>query len=121
MVDPDARRVPDGDAIVAQDEANLQVANNDVVDVVQIKTAAGDVSGVADTYHGFVGSNFGSRSEVEAAFDKDGSRNVIGHCVAKVGHGLDCYALASLAARGGADRVVFGEAFHVPGRESQGA
>ena len=121
MVDPDARRVPDGDAVVTQDKADLEVADNDVVDVVQIKTAARDVSGSADTYHRLVGTNFGSRGEVEVAFDQDGPRNIISHRAAKVFDGFDRYALASRAARGCADRVVFGEALDVPGCESQEA
>jgi len=114
VVDPDAGGVPDGDAVVAGDEADFEVAEDHVGDVLEVEAAAGDLRGGSDAEDGLVGADLDSRGEGDVALDEDDLWRVAGDGLLEISGVVDCYGCAALSAGGGTQRVVSREAFNTP-------
>jgi hypothetical protein len=74
VVDPDASAVLDSDAVIVDDEANSEVANDDIGRIDDTDTALADLGRVAHTEDGLVAADAKARGQIDAAFDVDGAR-----------------------------------------------
>lgn len=119
MVHPHPGRVADGDAVSVLDEADLQVLDNDVGYIRHVKAAAGDMSGPANADDGLVGADLGAGWELDLALDPDHLGLVASNSSAELRGVVDGHGGATLAARGCADRVVFGKALDIPGGKAK--
>ena len=121
VVNPNPGGVADGDAVVVQDVADLEVADDHVGHVEHVQPLAGDLGSLANANDRLVGTNLGAGREVERALDEDNLRVITQDGRAELGRGSDRHGGAALTTGGGTDRVVLCETLNVPGREAEGA
>ena len=114
VVDPDACRVADGDAVVAGDEADEQVLDDHVGGVDDVEAGAGDVRRGADADERLVGADFEAGRELDLAGEVDDCRGVAGDGGLEGGGTADSHGGAALAAGGQADGVLSRKTFNVP-------
>ena len=69
VVNPDAGAVPDGDAIIVEDMADLEVLKNDVVAVKNVDALSCDMGRRADANKGRVGPDLETRRQSDLALD----------------------------------------------------
>ena len=117
VVDPDASAVLDSDAVVVDDEANGEVANDDVGRIDDSDAVLADLSRVAHTEDGLVAADAKARGQVDAALNVDGAR-----CRAIDGSNQssaisDCNLLTLLSTSSLADWVVLRVAHEIEATE----
>lgn len=114
VVNPHAGAVPDGDAIIVENMADLQVLNNDVVPRDNIQALSSDVGRYANANDRGVGPNLEARRQSDLAFDPHdlgvGSSNGSNELFSR--RHKDCLATSTSRCR--TDGVVFRIPFEPP-------
>lgn len=114
MVNPNTGAVPDGDAIIVEDMADLEVLKNDVVAVKDVDAFSCDMGRCTDANKGRVGSDLETGRKSNLALDphdlgigaSNGSNELFGSRY------KDC--LATFSTGGRANGIVFGISFKSP-------
>lgn len=114
VVDPNARRVADGDAIVIEDVTDLKVLDNDIVAVEDVDASASDVRRPADANDGRVRTNLEALGKNNFALDPDD----FGLSTSNGGDKILCVrcvnSFPALTTGGHADGIVLRVAFDIP-------
>lgn len=113
MVDPHARRVPDRDAVVVGDLADLDVANDDVVGIPDVQPLLVDVRRRTDSDDGLVRLDVQALCEGNVALDVDDGGLVARGCSNELFRRRDDDLLAASATGGHADGIVLCVALNV--------
>lgn len=114
VVDPDTRRVADGDAVVVFDEADAQVLDDDVGAVEDVDATASDMRRRADADQGLIGADLEARGEHHLAHDVDDLGCISGHSRLESRRAAHCHCFTSFSAGRETDGVLFGEPFNSP-------